>query len=196
MFSSALPTSDLRLRDNPSLTSRAISLPANSPMPFAQVNADVYESKPTQLIDEANVSMGVSPTRMSRIAPHIIRVERLAKPKLGPLATVLQIWEGEVLHLNVASDTMTVKLIDRQGLVPAHTADVGLDWVVPQDLELVRPGAVFYWTIYRETKRSTIKHAQEIRFRRLPNWTKRQVANVKDNASALLAKFKVAPQAD
>lgn len=47
-----------------------------------------------------------------------------------------------------------------------------------QDHELVRPGAVFYLTMYRQFVRGTIAHGEELRFRRLPSWTKAQLERI------------------
>jgi hypothetical protein len=121
-------------------------------------------------------------------------VDRLVPVDVGALTAVLQIWEGVVVDLTELS--MSVRLRDRQGRVPEHTANIDLSWVVAQDADLVKPGAVFYWTLYKETKKSTIRHTQEIRFRRLPDWTKKQVASVYSEADALLAKFSQSTIAD
>ncbi len=107
----------------------------------------------------------------------------------GPLATVIQIWEGVILSVDFERGMMTVKLTDRGGLIGDHTADIELQWVSNQDHDLLRPGAVFYWTMFKETKRGSVSNSQEIRFRRLPSWTKRQLAIMQQDALELSTKF-------
>lgn len=107
----------------------------------------------------------------------------------GAMATVIQIWEGVVTDVDKKNNIMAVKLKDRGGLIEDHNADISLQWVVDQDYDLVSPGAVFYWTIYKETKRGSISNAQEIRFRRLPSWTKSQMNHLKSDAEYIASKF-------
>lgn len=107
----------------------------------------------------------------------------------GALATVIQIWEGVILSVDFERGIMTVKLTDRGGLIGDHTADIELQWVSNQDRDLLRPGAVFYWTMFKETKRGSVSNSQEIRFRRLPSWTKRQLAIMHEDALELSTKF-------
>lgn len=185
---------DSNLPDVGLLTSLPLQLPLNSSLPLRKVMSE--RRMAVTDFDRGSDNNEVEiPTRIARLAPHVINVKGYVAPKVGALAAVLQVWEGVVLEVDPDQQIMLVKLADRQGLVAEHTAELGLDWVVAQDMELVRPGAVFYWTIYRETKRSTIKHSQEIRFRRLPNWTNRQVEAINSKATALLSKLTVARQA-
>jgi hypothetical protein len=107
----------------------------------------------------------------------------------GALATVIQIWEGTVISVDNESAVMTVKLTDRGGLIGEHTADIDLQWVAEQDRDLLRAGAVFYWTLFKETKRGSVSNSQEIRFRRLPSWNKTQLAIMQQEARELSAKF-------
>jgi len=116
-------------------------------------------------------------------------ISRISKVSEGALTAVMQIWEGTVISIDESKQYMSVKLIDRAGLIPAHTADVDLEWVAQQDVDLVKPGAIFYWTIYKETKRGTVKNSEELQFRRLPYWTKKQVEQLYKDADSLLAKF-------
>lgn len=107
----------------------------------------------------------------------------------GAWATVIQVWEGTVLSVDFTKSVMTVKLKDRGDLIPEHTAEIDLQWVVDQDRDLVVPGSVFYWTMYKETKRGSISNSQEIRFRRLPNWTRSQLLLMQQEAEILGSKF-------
>jgi hypothetical protein len=116
-------------------------------------------------------------------------VSRVSKVNDGVLAAVLQIWEGTVISIDECKKSMIVKLTDRGGIIPAHTGEIDLEWVHQQDADLVKPGAIFYWTIYKETKRGTVKNSEELQFRRLPNWTQKQVEKLYEDADDFLATF-------
>lgn len=119
----------------------------------------------------------------------IPRVSPLKSVGEGALASVIHIWEGTVVSFDEVAGVMDVRLDDRTGIVASHFAVIGLEWVVDQDKELVEPGAIFYWTLYKEIKRGAISNAEEIRFRRLPNWTKAQLDNVAVEAENLARRF-------
>lgn len=111
-------------------------------------------------------------------------------------ASLIQIWEGTVQDVLSGEGTMRALLQAKMGGVPDHFAEIGLEWVSEQDLNLVRPGAVFYLSLYKARRRGgTIVNSQELRFRRLPAWTRRDAASIKDIARHLLAKGKMNPEA-
>lgn len=111
-------------------------------------------------------------------------------------ASPIQIWEGTVQSVQRNEGAMSVLLKSKMGAFPDHFADIDLEWVTPQDLDLVQPGAVFYLTLFKERRRGgTVINGQEIRFRRLPSWNKHDVASVRDKAKCLLAKGITKPEA-
>ena len=63
----------------------------------------------------------------------------------------LQIWEGTVIDVNCSDGQMQVLLDAKLGDMPRHTAEIDLDAVSPQDRDLVKPGAVFYLTLYKRS---------------------------------------------
>jgi len=104
-------------------------------------------------------------------------------------ATVIQLWEGRVLEVDIQNELMQVLLTAKIGQIPEHTAEIELQWVSEQDRDLVAPGAVFYLTLYKQTRRGSIKNSQELRFRRRPAWTKQQVQKIYADADLILAKM-------
>lgn len=106
----------------------------------------------------------------------------------------MQIWEGTVVEVDRESDTMQVLLDAKMGQSPQHTAEIELRWVDDQDQELVRPGAVFYLTLFMRTKPS-VENAQELRFRRRPTWTSSQIEQIERDAAELQLKIQTAPLA-
>lgn len=101
----------------------------------------------------------------------------------------LQIWEGRVLSVNQENRTMEVFLSSTLGGFDAHTGEIDLQWVSDQDKDLVIPGAVFYLTLYKRSKRGTVENSQELRFRRQPNWSKYQLQRIAQTADALAKKM-------
>lgn len=114
----------------------------------------------------------------------------------GADSTPLQIWEGTVLKVDHAAGGMHVLLDAKMGQVPRHTAEIDLEWVSEQDEDLVRPGAVFYLTLFKRTKRGSIENSQELRFRRRPSWSSSQLKCIDEDASKLVAKMKALPLAE
>ena len=106
----------------------------------------------------------------------------------------LQIWEGTVLTVDIASDVMQVQLDAKIGQVARHTAEIELQWVSEQDLDLVRPGAVFYLTLFKRTKRGSVENSQELRFRRRPSWSVAQLKQIDNDAAMIASKMKTPRQ--
>ena len=89
---------------------------------------------------------------------------------------------------------MQVLLEAKIGQMPRHTGEIELDSVSPQDQDLVRPGAVFYLTLYKRTIPS-VENIQELRFRRRPSWSAAQLTQVERDSSMFLSKMKAPPSA-
>lgn len=113
-----------------------------------------------------------------------------------PRTAPIQIWEGRVVSVDRKKGIMEVLLSAKFGEVPDHTGEISLEWVVEQDAGLVVPGAIFYWTLYKETKRGSISNSQELRFRRLPSWSRTQIENMRVEAEKILARIRSQDQAN
>jgi len=108
-----------------------------------------------------------------------------------PMTNSIQIWEGKILDVDNVELSMNVILKDINGSAPDHSMDISMEWVSEQDYDLVKLGAVFYLTLYKETKRGSIRNSQELRFRRLPSWSKSQLDSFNEKATQLLKRFSV-----
>ena len=103
---------------------------------------------------------------------------------------MLQLWEGTVVRL-AEDGTLQVNLRDKSNKLPPHYAEFDVANVDVQDRPLIKPGAVFYWTMYRTmTIHGTVETTQKIRFRRLPAWTRAQVRKIRESAAALASTFR------
>ena len=109
-------------------------------------------------------------------------------------STPIEIWEGKVLDVDNAGQSMKVSLSAKMGKYADHTAEIDFEWIAEQDMDLVRPGAIFYWILYKETRHGSIRNSQELRFRRFPTWSKHQIKRMRDIANLLLTHTKTPRQ--
>lgn len=120
--------------------------------------------------------------------------QRVRSLEVNADSTPIQIWEGTVIK--VGEGIMEVFLDAKMGAIPRHTCEISLEWVSEQDKDLVRPGAVFYLTLFKRTTRGSIQNSQELRFRRRPSWTAGQVREMHKAAEAALANMVPLPTAE
>jgi hypothetical protein len=88
---------------------------------------------------------------------------------------LLHQWEGEVVSIGEESFTARLtSLIESRR--PNEFGDILLSEVDDDDLSLLVPGAVFYWTIsYNMTRKSVKTRQSTIRLRRVPHWTRERL---------------------
>jgi len=109
----------------------------------------------------------------------------------------IQLWEGVVTSVDLSAQIMSVILTDKFGAVPQHSADIELEWVPDQDRDLIKPGAVFYLTLFKEKSYGgSITNSQTLSFRRFPSWNQRQVDRVRANASEMFKAITSKPLAE
>ncbi|MBP6806661.1 MAG: hypothetical protein KA125_00010 [Chromatiaceae bacterium] len=100
----------------------------------------------------------------------------------------LQEWEGYVTE--VRQDGFTAQLVDltADDRFPGEEADFAREDLSDTDLVLLREGAVFRWTIgYLKSPAGTKKRVSQIVFRRLPQWTKRDIAAADRNTDEFVS---------
>lgn len=101
---------------------------------------------------------------------------------------VIQKWEGYVS--SVTEDTFEATLCCIKGEGPDQYAKFSFEDVSDDDRPLISVGAVFYWSIgYLEKISGQRLRASLIRFRRLPAWTRRELANAEARAKELESLF-------
>ncbi len=94
----------------------------------------------------------------------------------------LQLWEGTVVSAGEREFRAALRdLTDAHQ--PEENGCFALDEVAPDDVPLVRPGAVFYWHIGYSTEHGTRSLVSQLRFRRLPSWTPADVERVNRRAA-------------
>jgi hypothetical protein len=105
---------------------------------------------------------------------------------------ILMDWEGVVEE--VRDDDFTARLLDRRDAskVDTHSVEIPFTEVQLDDISLVRPGAIFYLTIYRSTSRAgQTRRTTTLYFRRLPSWTQSMLASAEDRAQRWKKSFGV-----
>lgn len=116
------------------------------------------------------------------------RIIRRPKPTISKGRFILlQQWEGAVL--NIYEETFTALIYDQTNPQnDPEEVDLLLEEVSPQDRPLLQEGAIFYWSIgYDDLSNGQRKRSSNIRFRRLPAWSKKDIDRIMEKASALNA---------
>lgn len=99
----------------------------------------------------------------------------------------LQQWEGIVLQ--VLKDSFVGRLIDLTHKGRDEEAEFSYDETHIDDQPLIKPGAIFYWTIgYLENRGQRIR-ASVIRFRRVPTWKSKEIEAAKRDAEYIRELF-------
>jgi len=98
---------------------------------------------------------------------------------------VLQRWEGYVVEITDGECRAVIRnMISPES--PREEITFSLEEVPKPDLELVVPGAVFYWSIgYKDSIQGQRTRESMIRFRRLPLWTEKELEKAKTEAQSL-----------
>ena len=101
----------------------------------------------------------------------------------------MQKWEGTVVE--VSEDSFLARLVD----ITNSTNNDGSEEIVEipnedvsskDDLELIVPGAIFYWNIGYQTVNSQAIKASIIRFRRLPKWSAKKKESIRQKGKAFM----------
>ena len=99
--------------------------------------------------------------------------------KAGEVSIGLQV-------IGVGGETFTVQLRPLVGEAAAQQeTEIFLEDVDLSDRFLIKPGAVFYWSIGYLDKPSGRIRASIFRFRRLPTWSKQQLQQARSRADRL-----------
>jgi hypothetical protein len=101
---------------------------------------------------------------------------------------LLQTFVGEVIEIN-ASEFVAILKDETDRTRPDERVAIAMDEVVHEDRSLLTPGATFYWFIFDEVRLGTRRTLTDLRFRRLPTWSKGELADVKRTAADRARRF-------
>ncbi|MEW6277333.1 MAG: hypothetical protein AB1758_01840 [Candidatus Eremiobacterota bacterium] len=122
---------------------------------------------------------GVCPANVVRPA----FVHKVPEPVRKPRYSCEKSWEGTVL--SIQPDGFSARLCEPGG-APDLEAAFTLEEVAPDDLELVQPGAIFYWNLgYRDSPSGERERFSMLRFRRLPTWTESELRRARQAGDEL-----------
>lgn len=118
--------------------------------------------------------------------PTRLRVQQV--PSFTPQTTkvtVLKEWEGVVDW--VEDEWFRARLTDIQHRqAEPELVEIDIEDVAPDDRHLIERGAVFYWDIGRKQDRfGSVQNFSEVRFRRMPAWSKRDLEKARAEAKEL-----------
>jgi hypothetical protein len=100
----------------------------------------------------------------------------------------VQKWVGNVIEINDKSFMGKLKDLTQEGT--DEIAEFDLKEVSPEDIELVKLGAGFYWSIGYANKNGQVKKESILRFQRLSAWTVYEFDKVSDRARYLSENLK------
>ena len=146
-------------------------------------------SRPVSTITSTYVTSG-RPTTDLEANPRTPRLAHLIPPPSpveAPHEAIisLQEWEGVVLQVN--EETFLARVVDQTGEHPEEEIELPKDDLSPFEIDLLEKGAIFYWTIgYRQRlPRGQRERISRIRLRRLPAWSRAELAAARSRAEAL-----------
>jgi len=138
---------------------------------------------PAQL-DEISRWVDANPGEDLQLESHTSKAKR---PPVRLSFEPLQEWEGYVIA--ITKDGFVGRLLDttRGDRMENEEADFPFDDVSISDRELVKPGAVFRWSLgYEKTSSGNRKKASSVVFRRLPIFTQLEIQRGLEEAQAVI----------
>jgi hypothetical protein len=139
---------------------------AQSPAVLSGPTTEAGPARTQAIMSMASAVRGKGPTLLPRV--------RVSAAQFR----ALQEWEGTVIERKLGA--LRVRLVDKTNGAVEEDALLNLEEVSPQDRGLVKPGAVFYWTIgYHDSETGQRTRQSVIAFRRLPAWTESELQAIR-----------------
>lgn len=141
--------------------------------------SDQSQEQGTDRIDYYSFSQNTPLTERKKAPVFFIE----SKP-LGERAISLQKWRGIVEE--VGKGYFTAKLINLTDKGYDEHAEISNDEITQEDIELIHPGAVFYWSIgYSHSSTGQRRRFSDIRFRRIPVWNNKEINIAREKAKRI-----------
>ncbi|MFZ0886977.1 MAG: hypothetical protein WA005_00865 [Candidatus Binataceae bacterium] len=126
----------------------------------------------------------ISPEQSSEESAAKIVIPSQKMPAPRQTFRAIQRWEGTVI--SVGETGFEAILRDLDAVKPEEKASFLLEEVSPDDHNLIADGAVFYWYVgYETTITGQRKLTANVRFRRLPGWSKTSLRALREKAKRL-----------
>ena len=159
------------------------------PIVYDESDTLIVESpKPTdyyvkyEVPEENHISETQSPANDESTVSHLPaeRVQRSFLPDVS--------WEGMVL--DVSEGSFIARLVDMNDSSQFEEAEIKNSAVSDQDdIALIKPGAIFFWSIGTRIEGRRSEQVSLIQFRRLPVWTKSEIQQSKQEAAEIYKKL-------
>lgn len=95
-----------------------------------------------------------------------------------------QKWEGVVME--ILSETYIARIYDLDGDRDEEEVELYKSELSNDDSELLKEGAIFYWSIgYEESPSKQRRKSSVIKFRRMPAWRRKDISKFQENAQKL-----------
>lgn len=85
---------------------------------------------------------------------------------------------GEVRSVDLVERVFLADVSNSKNTDECYAAEFDLDEISSSDLDLVQPGALFFWLVGREISNGTERNISQIRFRRMASISKRQLLRI------------------
>ena len=155
----------------------------------------LYSPAPTTQLGEPGTQEAVPATAAQGQVPAEHEPRVVVGPRFHPVptgtTTIVQCWEGVVSSAPPYEESFDAVLYDRTDPSrPDEAATFDLAEASRGDHDLVEEGAVFYWMIgYEESLSGQRTNISRLVFRRLPRWTRSELASVERETRALVDAF-------
>lgn len=164
----------LGVGSTPSSDEAQLPITAGGVKPRVKSTSDQESLAPTSSPPTFHTPNDVAaPNRADIISPVVLRPGTRERGHF----MVLQAWEGRVT--DVHEETFWARLVDKTNGGPEEEAKFYVDDVSADDRDLLQTGGVFYWSVgYFDSATGERLKSSLIRFRRLPAWSHRTIAEL------------------
>lgn len=135
----------------------------------------VKENNHQDAFEKFRLTTTLSSKKLSETSP--------AKNKIAPEDSfhAEESWTGKITHIEFKNRIFIAELQSDGN--PDEIGEFSLEDISEDDIPLVMPGAVFYWSIGKATNSSgRTSNVSTIRFRRLQHWTRNTLEKAKKQA--------------
>lgn len=160
--------------DTPTVGAEVIELASRFGRWRSRENSASFTAATPELESPTDNREGRPGSWSERLAPQ--RDPMLVAPAPPPIReqfVARQQWEGYVE--SISADEFFARLVGVIGDRDEVSSAIPMEDVHPEDTDLVQVGAVFYWTIGYYEGPSGRRRSSDVRFRRMPRWSKRDV---------------------
>jgi hypothetical protein len=170
------PADSMTLGASPDVVSPDVIVNPNGAGPIDLKRASTQSTESTQTQETATASLP-APTPFVRVPETEVTPAAYAFDMRGQ-------WEGTVTHVGADDFSVVLRDIFNPG-AKEYEAVFSVDEVADDDRDLLKEGAILYWTIGYQQRRGQRLRVSEVRLRRLPAWSRADLARVEKAAREL-----------